>query len=200
MQLIFADFLFSGTSCHHTRQGGPSHSDPRDYSGSEAHRRGSPSHLRARARGGGLCSAANGQVAGRAAAQAGRFSVHAFGNEAGLSQGPHAAATQEARSQERASRQSSAAATGHSSASRSAAGTVPDLPEPGDAVPGNADAHRRRHSQGHQARRHPIHDSPRLVPPVPQAGRTQGAGRSAGSPRLAITFWCCRAGCTMAWE
>src|SRR5215470_10507215 len=101
MQLIFASFWFSGTSYHLEWQGGPSAFDSGDYSGAGAYRRGSPGDLRAGPRSGGVCVAANGQTAGRAAPQAGRFAVYAFRDEAGLPEGTDAAAAQKAGCQER---------------------------------------------------------------------------------------------------
>src|SRR5262245_13973771 len=182
MQLTFANFWFSGTSYHPEWQGGPSAFDSGDYSGSEPYRRGGPSHLRAGPRGGGVCFDANGQVVGRAAAQAWRFSFHALRHEAGLSEGTYAAAPQKAGRQKGTQWESSAPTTGHPSAGGVAPGTLPCLPGPGDTVPTNADADHRRHSREHRPRRDPIHDSPRLVPPVPPTGRTQSRRRLARRP------------------
>src|SRR5438445_3863756 len=42
MQLIFAQFWFSGTSYHLAWQGGPNYSDLGNNSGAESHGRGSP--------------------------------------------------------------------------------------------------------------------------------------------------------------
>src|SRR5262245_2525181 len=182
MQLILADFWFSGTSYHRAWQGGPGDFDSGDYSGAGPYRRGGPGDLPAGPRSGGVCFAANGQTAGRAATQAGGLSIHAFGDEAGFSQGIDIAAAQKAGCQERTPRQSSASAAAYSPAGGAAPGTLPCLPEPGDALPADADADRRRHSRKHPPRRDPVHDSPRLVSAVPPAGRAQGRRGLAGRP------------------
>src|ERR1700736_4589057 len=144
MQLIFAYSGFSGTSYHLAWQGGPTDFDLGGQPGSESHGGGSPAHLRAGARSRGVCLAANGQDAGRATTQTGRHSLYAFGHEADLREGDHSSASQKTGRQEGTQGQSPTAAANHSSARGPAPGTLPRLPEPGETVSADADAHRRR--------------------------------------------------------
>src|ERR1044072_6345914 len=108
MLLIFAKSWFSGTLCCLTWRGGPAHCHLRNKPGSKSHGGRSPSYLGAGAGNRGVCIAENGQTVGREPTQTGRFSVHAFGDEAGLREGTCQPAAQKPGPQQRSPCQSSA--------------------------------------------------------------------------------------------
>src|SRR5688572_5906656 len=144
MQLILLNSGFRVSLYHGSWQGGPTHSDLGNSPGSESYRRRSPSDLRAGAGNGGFCLAANGQAFGRKPPQAGRFAVHAFRNESTLRErNDRQAQEEEAGPEERASREPPAQAAGYRQTGHPSFGTLPRLSEQGDAVSGDADAHRR---------------------------------------------------------